>query len=149
MRVLEWYGSGPPRPGSSMAPEGIELPDAFPPAMAQVFRVRDINGERLTSIQAADNPEATVWRAISARRRDGHWGYPYDDYVLEANVGRYVLVASYQGAERISLHRLGTVSSVMSAEPPRPMKGTVRLARQENQRAPLDGGGGDPRPRGC
>src|SRR3972149_3972804 len=68
MRVLEWYGSGPPRPGSSMASEGIKLPDALPPAMAQVFRVRDINGERLTSIQAADNPEATGWRAPSASR---------------------------------------------------------------------------------
>ena len=144
MRVLEWYGSGPPRPGSSMASEGIKLPDALPPAMAQVFRVRDINGERLTSIQAADNPQATVWRAISARRRYGHWEYLYDDYVLEPNVGRYVLVASYQGAERISLHRLGTVASVLSAEPPRPMKGTVRLARQENQAVPIDGGRWDP-----
>ena len=123
-----------------MASEGIKLPDALPPAMAQVYRVRDINGERLTSIQAADHPEATVWRAISARRWYGHWEYLYDDYVLEANVGRYVAVASYQGAERISLHRLGTVSSVMSAEPPRPMKGTVRLAQQEHQAVRIDGG---------
>src|SRR3990172_2169515 len=123
MRVLEWYGSGPPRPGSSMASEGIKLPDALPPAMAQVFRVRDINGERLTSIQAADNPEATVWRAISARRRYGHWEYLYDDYVLEANVGRYVLVASYQGAERISLHRLRAGGPVPPPGAPPPTEG--------------------------
>src|SRR3972149_8583667 len=117
MRVLEWYGSGPPRPGSSMASEAIKLPDALPPAMAQVYRVRDINGERPPSTQAADHPEATVWRAISARRRYGHWEYLYDDYVLEANVGRYVLVASYQGAERISLHRLPAVARGPSPPP--------------------------------
>ncbi len=91
-----------------------------------VYRVREVNSHRLTSQEARDVPEATVWRAISARRSYGHWEYVFDDYVLAPNLGAYLAVSADRGAERITLHKLGLVRDVLNS-PQKQMRGTTSL----------------------
>lgn len=80
---------------------------------AQIARVRDINGHRLTYTEARDMPDATVWRVLVSRRRYSKWEWVFDDLVLEPNLPSYLLVASSFDAERITLRRLGPVSWVL------------------------------------
>lgn len=75
-------------------------------------------------------PQTTAWRVISSRRHYGHWEFLFDDLVIEPNLARYIIVACDRNAERITLHRLGTVREVMEKGTWSPMRGTTSLNRE-------------------
>lgn len=54
-----------------------------------------------------------VWRVIAAHRRQGHWEYMYDDYVLTPKMQEYVDILTERGAERITMKRLGPFENVI------------------------------------
>lgn len=58
--------------------------------------------------------QETVWRCISARRRYGHWEYLYWDYVIESHIQEYMTEINKRGAERVSMHRFGTLDYALA-----------------------------------
>jgi len=110
--------------------------------MSLVYRTREVVGNRLTFSEAQAHPDEIAWRAISAARRYGQWEYLFDDLVRETNLTAYVLVVVDRGAERITLHRTGTIKETLERSKGAwtPMRGTSSIAA-ERKIAKLD----DPR----